>query len=159
MSEIYKLVQAIESYNESDLCLGTLRSLKKIKDAAAMLEIELADKYKQLAEARAAIERLSKRDGSAKHELVYDDGDNPFAREKLEHVDFGVADNNYVLESHLLNNTLEQIKAKDKLIEQMREALKAIDGIGREAGNARREDALRCFAIAAAALAAERGEK
>jgi hypothetical protein len=45
------------------------------------------------------------------------------------------------------------------LIEQMREALKAIDGIGREAGNARREDALRCFAIAAAALAAERGEE
>lgn len=57
MSEIYKLVQAIESYNESDLCLGTLRSLKKIKDAAAMLETELADKYKQLAEAQAEIER------------------------------------------------------------------------------------------------------
>jgi predicted RNase H-like HicB family nuclease len=73
--------------------------------------------------ARAEIERLSKRDGNAKHELVYDDGDNPFAREKLEHVDFGVADNNYVLESHLLNNILEQIKAKDKLIEQMRKAL------------------------------------
>lgn len=52
----------------------------------------------------------------------------------------------------------EKCKEKDKLIEQMREALKAIDGIGREAGNARREDALRCFAIAAAALAAERGE-
>jgi chromosome segregation ATPase len=51
----------------------------------------------------------------------------------------------------------EIIEHKDKLIEQMREALKAIDGIGREAGNARREDALRCFAIAAAALAAERG--
>jgi chromosome segregation ATPase len=53
----------------------------------------------------------------------------------------------------------EIIERKGKLIEQMREALKAIDGIGREAGNARREDALRCFAIAAAALAAERGEK
>ncbi len=52
----------------------------------------------------------------------------------------------------------ELVAAKDKLIEQMWEALKAIDGIGREAGNARREDALRCFAIAAAALAAERGE-
>lgn len=51
-----------------------------------------------------------------------------------------------------------EIERKDKLVEQMREALKAIDGIGREAGNARREDALRCFAIAAAALAAERGE-
>ena len=60
MSEIYKLVQAIESYNESDLCLGTLRSLKKIKDAAAMLETELADKDKQLAEARAEIERKDK---------------------------------------------------------------------------------------------------
>ena len=51
-----------------------------------------------------------------------------------------------------------EIERKDKLIERMRDALKAIDGIGREAGNARREDALRCFAIAAAVLAAERGE-
>ena len=51
-----------------------------------------------------------------------------------------------------------EIESKNRLVEQMREALKAIDGIGREAGNARREDALRCFAIAAAALAAEGGK-
>ena len=112
----------------------------------------------KLAEARAEIERLSSRDGNAKHELVYYDGDNPFAREKLEHIDFGVCDNQYVLESHLLNNTLEKVKAKDKLIEQMREALKAIDAIGDENGNASRVEALRCFSIARAALAAEGGE-
>lgn len=82
----------------------------------SQLETELAYKDKQLAEARAEIERLSSRDGNAKHELVYDDGDNPFAREKLEHVDFGVCDNQYVLESHLLNNALEGLKAKDKLL-------------------------------------------
>ena len=74
---------------------------REILESFNGLETELADKDKQLAEARAEIER------------------------------------------------------KDKLIERMRDALKAIDGIGREAGNARREDALRCFAIAAAVLAAE----
>ena len=49
-------------------------------------------------------------------------------------------------------------KAKNELIEQMREALKAIDAIGSEKGDASRDDALRCFSIARAALAAERGE-
>lgn len=50
----------------------------------------------------------------------------------------------------------EIIERKDKLIEQMREALKAIDAIGSEKGDASRDDALRCFSIAKAALAAER---
>ena len=49
-------------------------------------------------------------------------------------------------------------KAKNALIEQMREALEAIDAIGSEKGDASRDDALRCFSIARAALAAERGE-
>lgn len=49
-----------------------------------------------------------------------------------------------------------EIERKDKLIEQMREALKAIDAIGSEKGDASRDDALRCFSIAKAALAAER---
>ncbi len=47
---------------------------------------------------------------------------------------------------------------RDKLIEQMREALKAIDSIGSEKGDASRDAALRCFSIARAALTAERGE-
>ena len=51
-----------------------------------------------------------------------------------------------------------EIERKDALIEQMREALKAIDAIGSEKGDASRDDALRCFSIARAALAAERGE-
>ncbi len=50
----------------------------------------------------------------------------------------------------------ELVAAKDKLIEQMRDALKAIDAIGSEKGDASRDDALRCFSIARAALAAER---
>ncbi len=114
----------------------------------------------ELAEARAEIERLSKRDGNAKHELVYDDGDNPFAREKLEHVDFGVADNNYVLESHLLNNTLEQIKAKNKLIKQMREALtEALQSADSEWENKNLgHDWKYACEQMRAALAAERGE-
>lgn len=75
---------------------------------------------KQLKEARAEIERLSSRDGNASHELVYDDGNNPFAREKLEHIDFGVCDNQYVLESHLLNNTLELLKGTLAEIERLK---------------------------------------
>ena len=94
---------------------------------------ELADKDKQLAEARAEIERLR-----------------------------GVIISQITPEPVVLSSysaTTEPAKdERDKLIEQMREALKAIDGIGREEGNVRREDALRCFAIAAAALVAERGE-
>lgn len=103
-----------------------LKRYDTLEDGAAgfmLLRQSIEELETELAEARAEIERLSKRDGSAKHELVYDDGDNPFAREKLEHVDFGVADNNYVLESHLLNNTLEQIKAKDAMIERLRSTL------------------------------------
>ena len=86
---------------------------------ARQIETELADKDKQLAEARAEIERLSSRDGNASHELVYDDGDHPVAREKLEHVDFGVCDNQYVLESHLLNNALDALKEVRAEIERL----------------------------------------
>lgn len=100
-------------------------------DRIEELETELSDKEGQLVDAKDEIERLSSRDGNAKHELVYDDGDNPFAREKLEHVDFGVCDNQYVLESHLLNNTLEKVKAKDKLIEQMKSEIERLKKNGR----------------------------
>lgn len=99
---------------------------------AQELESELADKEKQLAEARARIDHL---------ERIVDEMTEEQAALCAEG-----------------QSITELVAAKDKLIEQMREALKAIDGIGREAGNARREDALRCLAIAAAALAAERGE-
>ena len=103
---------------------------------ARQLETELADKDKQLAEAKAEIERL-----------------------KSEHEDaLRRAKDNAVSLSGAVTEYANELLAKDKLIEQMREALKAIDKIGREAGNARREDALRCFSIAAAALAAEGGE-
>jgi hypothetical protein len=106
---------------------------------ARQLETELADKDKQLAEARAEIENL--------HWRVSDEQAKTRAALEL---------NSKALE--LVNEARAEIERKNAIIGQMREALKAIDGIGREAGNARREDALRCFAIAAAALAVERGK-
>ena len=63
-----------------------------------------------LAEKDKEIERLQKRDGNAKIELCYDDGNNPFARSECMVVDFGVCDNQYVIESELLNKTLSEAK-------------------------------------------------
>jgi aspartate oxidase len=105
-------------------------------NVAKELESELANKDRQLTEAQAEIENLKWHINSEKAK----------AEAVLEL-------NSKALK--LVNEARAEIERKDKLIEQMREALKAIDGIGREAGNARREDALRCFAIAAAALASE----
>ena len=96
---------------------------------ARQLETELAD-------ARAEIERLRQelRDNST------------------------LATRQIVPAEMLVDDLTAEIERKDKLIEQMREALKAIDAIGSEKGDASRDDALRCFSIARAALAAERGE-
>ena len=69
-----------------------------------------SDKAAALAEKDKEIERLNKRDGNASIELCYDDGFNPFARSDCKHLDFGVADNCYVVESELLNKTLEENK-------------------------------------------------
>lgn len=63
-----------------------------------------------LAEKDKEIERLSKRDGNASIELCYDDGNNPFARSKCRVVDFGVCDNQYVIENDLFNQTLSEVK-------------------------------------------------
>ena len=90
----------------------------------------------ELAEARAEIERLRQelRDNST------------------------LAARQIVPAEMLVDDLTAEIERKDKLIEQMLEALKAIDAIGSEKGDASRDDALRCFSIARAALAAERGE-
>ena len=98
-------------------------------DFARQLETELA-------EARAEIERLRQelRDNST------------------------LAARQIVPAEMLVDDLTAEIERKDKLIEQMLEALKAIDAIGSEKGDASRDDALRCFSIARAALAAERGE-
>lgn len=118
------LPYCVDCEMESDQLREKLHSkLAETEQAGETLKSKLAGAEIALEKARAEVERLSSRDGNAKHELIYDDGDNPFVREKLEHIDFVVCDNEYVLESHLLNNALEGLKAKDKLIEQMREAL------------------------------------
>ena len=58
-------------------------------------------------------------------------------------------------ECNALQRMVHEARAE---IERLREAMKAIDAIGDEKGNASRIEALRCFSIARAALAAERGE-
>ena len=128
MSEFKRLEPLVEYMNDNDSIFGWKSRCEALTELAESLEAELADKDKQLAEARAEVERLK--------------GGDILAEEYASQLSME-----------------RKIFAKQVgLIEQMREALRAIDGIGRESGNARREDALRCFAIAAAALAAERGE-
>lgn len=110
---------------------------------ARQLETELAD-------ARAEIERLNKRDGNAEIYLCAPIKDNPFNREKLSIADFGVADNHYIVES-------AEIERKDKLIEQMREALNVLVASATPSGPLWHGSAE--MQIARAALsAAERGE-
>lgn len=64
----------------------------------------------ELSAAKAEIEWLEKRDCHADIELCYDDGDNPFAREDLEVVDVGVADNCYVVSSKVVEKLQAEIE-------------------------------------------------
>ncbi len=59
---------------------------------------EIEKLKKENDEMKSMIEWFSKRDGSSKIQLCYDDGKNPFARRMLKVVDFGVSDNIYVVE-------------------------------------------------------------
>lgn len=123
-------------------------------------EVERDELRKHLAEAQAEIENLkwhiNSEKAKAEAALALNDRALGLVNEARTDADHWKSECNAL--QRMAHEARAEIARKDGLIEQMREALKAIDGIGREAGNARREDALRCFAIAAAALAAERGE-
>ena len=123
-------------------------------------EVERDELRKHLAEAQAEIENLKWRINSekAKAEAALELNGKAIelfneartdAERKNEEIDM------FLAEQQAINEIIER---KSALIEQMREALKAIDAIGSEKGDASRDDALRCFSIARAALAAERGE-
>jgi hypothetical protein len=71
-------------------------------------------KNEKIAALQAEIGRLSKRDGNATIELCYNDGNDPFARESLKVVDFGVSDNGYVVESELVSALQSKL---DKAVE------------------------------------------
>ena len=62
------------------------------------------------------------------------------------------------LKDYLNRSVVEMVGCKDKLIERMREALEKIAEIGRQKGDARPQDAVSCFVIAEAAIAAAKGE-
>lgn len=95
------------------------RATVEEKDAEIATLKEEAVTLHNLADARMEeIERLSKRDGNATIELVYGNGDNPFAREELKHVDFGVADNGYVVESKLVADLQTRIAELEAVLRE-----------------------------------------
>jgi predicted RNase H-like nuclease (RuvC/YqgF family) len=72
------------------------------------------------------IDRLRSRDGHATIELCYNDGNNPFAREKLKVCDFGVSDNCYVVESEVV----EKLQADNtQLLEKVKELEAEVAGL------------------------------
>lgn len=93
-------------YGKDDCCL--CKSEERIKQ----LEQELS-------EAKKEIERLSSRDGNSKIQLAFNDGVNPFTREDLKVVDFGVSDNIYVVES-------QQLSTYREMLEKMCESIKSL---------------------------------
>ena len=74
----------------------------------------------ELTQLRAERDRLSKRDGNATIKLTYNDGEHPFAREALDVVDFGVADNGYVVESKLIYQLRTERDRLKKALEEIR---------------------------------------
>jgi hypothetical protein len=72
-----------------------------------LAQLELIAAQAENAKLREEVKRLAARDLNATIILVYNDGDNPFARETLEIVDVGVSDNTYTVESKVLNEALE----------------------------------------------------
>ena len=67
----------------------------------AKIAAELRDARATITRLREELARLSSRDGNAKIQLCYDDGYNPFHKEELSIVDFGVSDNVYVVEKSI----------------------------------------------------------
>lgn len=107
--------------NATKLSASQLRIAEQLKSESSpeMLESERAANAtltQELEKACVEIERLQARDGSAKIHLLTPTREDPFRRETLKKVDFGVADNCYVVES-------ETLQRKDALIQQMRQAL------------------------------------
>lgn len=68
---------------------------------------------KKIVQLEAENKRLSKRDCNATIVLSYNDGNNPFAREELEVVDIGVSDNIYVVESQIVKELFDKLKARE----------------------------------------------
>jgi hypothetical protein len=64
---------------------------------------------KEIATLKRQVEELEKRDLKATIELCYNDGDDPFARERLKVIDVGVSDNIYVVESEVVAALKRQV--------------------------------------------------
>lgn len=69
-------------------------------------------------ELRAEVERLNKRDGNAAISLAYAT-EYPFNFEDLEVVDFGVADNGYVVKSAMFDKIQDTLKAVRGLVKEI----------------------------------------
>jgi hypothetical protein len=95
--------------------------LEQCKEEATQRVIEHAKAERaakaELAECRAEKDRLDKRDLRATIELCYDDGINPFEREKLKVVDVSVSENCYVVESETVSKLQAEVKRLTALVQ------------------------------------------
>ncbi len=96
--------------------------------------INLADEaLDEIDTLRAEVKRLSNREGTAHIELCYNADGNPFEREDLALLDYGVADNCYVVESKLFDGiqaTIKDLHARLEAVEVI--ALLAVDTWGEQ---------------------------
>ena len=75
--------------------MATDKTWITVDGVVCRVDEEVRDRMDQL---QAENKRLAARDGNATIEVCYDDGTDPFARAECRIVDFGVADNIYVVE-------------------------------------------------------------
>ena len=116
MSKIEKPVKVYDSgylpknYEEEMFHLGRHRGHNKA--------IEQSDKYweQEIVNKDEEIKRLADRDCNATIRLSYEKGGYPWHTEDLKVVDVGVSDNVYIVESKVLEDTQNELKAlKQKL--------------------------------------------
>lgn len=167
MSEFKRLEPLIEYMNANDSAFGWKSRCEALTELAESLEAELADKDKQLADAKAEIERLKQLwscnldiiGGELNKQLA--DAKAEIERLKSEHEDsLRRAKDNAVSLSGTVTEQAGELLAKDKLIEQMREALASADNLIDEyaADYEHRDNVDEIREEIKAALAAERGE-
>ena len=81
-----------------------------------------------IASLKAEVDRLGKRDGNATISLSYEGTDHPFEFDECEVVDFGVADNGYVVTSPLVDSLKAQLAEAQAVVEKLPKCWRLVDG-------------------------------
>jgi hypothetical protein len=89
-------------------------------------ECKVKESQAEIARLQQELERYKKRDLNAAIELVYDDGNNPFARESLKVVDVSVSDNIYCVESETLKSTQQELERVNRQLGKAHEMLEHV---------------------------------